>query len=333
MTESRPGKPGIKLLNQIVDSIPIIHPPKERIGVSERPSQPQFSLFLPKSEERALTYRTLMGTVTEISHLTSTTVGETTSEQSSDIVQIPIGASVGTLPIPDTLGGLAYRAMIPIGIDALSHGNTIVGAKFRREGNHYIAIYGQPFPEMTQVARDNLFARYTETQTILEADDQLIGAVARQDFTDVASQIEMNKLFHAADGRNPAIEDLLHRFGSFDMRLLFPVLQEFNASSLSYLQLQTLYPERLAALREGYITMDRLRLEEVPEEFIYREIPTLPVHGSNGSYLPSLASLYNIYELKQAGFDIKLTEAESPPDFIDADKPTKKEFAIMAKPL
>ncbi len=306
--------------------IPLVIAPQ----TAERSRAERYSLFAPIGDDDFQTQQDLTGKVVELGY--GRRIDVSTTHKSSDTRQIPVGIFSTTIEIPNDLGGLAYQALIPSGIDALRRGNSVFGATWRNNGHQNLNVFESPIPDLLQKRKDELSARYYAGRSSIEAGEQLVGDMVRQDFVNREPTIEMNKVFHTVDGTDPSVEDAYHRFGSFDMRLLFPSLQEVNASSLTFDQLQALYPERIVALRDGYLTLDRLSLESVPQQLVTDPEMLVHVKGSSDAFVPSLMSLYRIYELRQAGFDIKLAEAEVPAGFGDTDRPTQREFVAMVKP-
>lgn len=303
---------------------------------AERRQGPRLALFVPSINQDYQDYYSLIGRV--LPRVPSDSFIDEAERSYPDMRQIIMGNYVDTIDIPKDLVGNLPSAyfMTPLGLQLFRNGKSINGRDFTRvsTGTNHIAIYAREFPEITQEQKELSFARYTAIRAGLDAGESVNINIARQDAASAEDLMTMGKILRLTLGQHPSIEERLYRFGRFDARLLYPHLQTVNPRSLNFDQLQKLYPDRIAALQEGYVTFGQFHLDSLPERLVEDTdmiVPGRPVEQGN-IFLPSLISLYNVHLLQQTGFAIRLVESEVPPGFADTDRPMTNAFAVMVKP-
>ena len=304
---------------------------------TEQKTAEQRSLYFPLHEtHRPPRYEDLMGTSDFAEdRFGGDSVGAPVGIPGRDIeghVEIPVGKLVETVPLEHLQGSLGMFDHIinSFGLRYLRRGESVYGSIHVDDTNKTMlmknmAIYAKPVPELSQTEIDEWMSNYEIRRTTLESDPETIYAEQQQKMR--AWQNEDINSYQ------------LPRY-DFDLLLGFPHLTEIISTGVSGDELQRAYAKRIAALQNGYATLDTLGYVGLPRELIRDPETILDIpsserrrqgskFGNNDFLIPKLHDLTRIYQLSHH-FNILLAEAH--PSIYDYLPSENTRFVVMGKP-
>lgn len=316
--------------------------PSEGVSVEVSLGNPHsiYSLAIPEPGKFKPTYDVIMGKITHPHNWTNTIFGPSGNTYTG-MEETQIGTRVSVLEHQDDFSP-DERLLIPTGLKMLQKGHSVCGVVETsnpigpqdvvgyQKKDYRIGIYARPLPDLSSEERADLLVEYQTKRDEVTKKSLALGIAGLQARA-MEPDREKHYTFRADSDMDPSTADGHFRTYSLDARLLHPEIVAMNPSSPSFETLCSMYPTRIRALKEGFVSVDSLFFEPFPA---YKLDPELAENADfyGGVLLPELQTLYKIIQMERAGFDVILAEQQDYGSTITPDQSSKRIFAVMIRP-